>query len=180
MTAQNTPAEQVLLDYLHTLTEIEKLNYGPETADWAHRSVPALLLAHGRWFTPAPLPIGMAPLPERQCFANAARTERAHPPLIYTEGLALPADSPVPTAHAWCSTPDGHALDPTWSELGGTAYLGIPLATSSPRPHPAFGSGVLERPETMYPLLRHGLPPDAMAAVGRPRTTTPPFQRSSR
>ncbi|MFT9789146.1 hypothetical protein ACMZ5E_23350 [Streptomyces rhizosphaericola] len=60
-------------------------------------------------------------------------------------------------AHAWCADSEGRVVDPTWSDLGGSAYLGIvlPPDTRTQR-HGAWG-GVLESPETLFPLLRNGL-----------------------
>ncbi|MFJ8768829.1 hypothetical protein [Streptomyces clavifer] len=115
-----------------------------------------LVAAHGRWFTPAVLPAQVRPLPERECFANAVATEREHPHLAYTEGFAVAVDSPVPTAHAWCTDSDGHVIDPTWSQLGGSAYIGIVLPGNL-RPRAPRNWGVLEAPDSLYPLLRNGL-----------------------
>lgn len=125
-------------------------------AGWEYRSVYELLAAHGRWFTPCALPAQIQPLPERQCFANAAATEQAHRHLAYTEGFALTIDSQMPVAHAWCTDRDGRVVDPTWSALGGTAYLGIVLPPTL-RPCAPHHWGVLAAPETLYPLLRNGL-----------------------
>ncbi|MEU2354333.1 hypothetical protein ABZ599_15425 [Streptomyces misionensis] len=111
------------------------------------------MAAHGRWFTPAALPAGVQALPERQCFANAAATEQEHPHLACTEGFAVADGSPVPTAHAWCTDVNGDVIDPTWSDLGGSAYLGIVLPPAL-RPR---NWGVLEAPDSLYQLLRNGL-----------------------
>ncbi|MFI9623152.1 hypothetical protein ACIG8S_30035 [[Kitasatospora] papulosa] len=125
------------------------------TAGWKHRSVYEFVAGHGRWFTPAALPARVGVLEERQCFANATATERAHPDLAYTEGFALAADSPVPVLHGWCTDGDGRVVDPTWSGAG-VAYLGIVLPTSM-RPRERHSWGVLEAPGSLVPLLRDGL-----------------------
>ncbi|MGW3228735.1 hypothetical protein [Kitasatospora sp. NPDC001095] len=165
-----TGAERVLFDFIQQQAELEQSFDREGTTAWVHRSVYALLLAHGQWCTSAVLPPGVDPLRERYCYRNAQRTELAHPALIYTEGwaLAATATAPIPLPHAWCTTVDGDVVDPTWAGLGGgIAYFGIPLADPALRPG-AAGHGVLEDPETAHPLLRNGLSPGAVAVgVGR-------------
>lgn len=151
-----SPAERVLLDWLEAHVALQSLMDHDGVAGWVHRSVYEFVAVHGHWFTPAALPARVRPLPERQCFANAAATEQKHPHLAYTEGFAVAAGSPVPTAHAWCTDADGHVIDPTWSQLGGSAYLGIVLP-SNLRPRAPRYWGVLEAPDSLYPLLRSGL-----------------------
>ncbi|WP_405633869.1 hypothetical protein [Streptomyces sp. NBC_01174] len=127
------------------------------TEGWAHQSVYELVAAHGRWFTPsADLPTGIRAMPERECFANAAAVERDNPHLAYTEGFAVAPGSPVGVAHGWCTDSEGQVIDPTWSDLGGSAYLGIVLPPDT-RPHRHRTWGVLESPKTLFPLLRNGL-----------------------
>ncbi|MFJ3899898.1 hypothetical protein [Streptomyces sp. NPDC090083] len=151
-----SPAERVLLDWLEAhIALLNRLDLDG-TVGWRYRSVYELVSAHGRWFTPAVLPAQVRPLPERQCFANAAATEREHPHLAYADGFAVAAGSPAPTTHAWCTDPDGQVIDPTWSEFGGSAYLGIVLPPRL-RPHGPRSWGVLEAPDSLFPLLRNGL-----------------------
>ncbi|MFH8443297.1 hypothetical protein ACH4D3_18965 [Streptomyces sp. NPDC018026] len=149
-------AEQALLDFVEShLALVSRLDHDG-TAGWKYRSVYELVAACGRWYIPASLPAGIRALPERQCFANAAATEREHPHLAYTEGFAVAANSPLPTAHAWCTNADGHVIDPTWSDHAGGAYLGIALPTHL-RPKAPHNWGVLEAPDSLYPLLGSGL-----------------------
>jgi hypothetical protein len=151
-----SPAVQVLLDWLGAHIALQShLDYDG-IVGWEHRSVYELVAAHGRWFTPAALPAHIRPLPERQCFANAAAIEREHPHLGYVEGFAVAAGSPVPAAHAWCAAEDGRVVDPTWSDLGGGSYLGMVLPPNL-RPRAPRSWGVREARETLYPLLRNGL-----------------------
>lgn len=75
------PAQTALLDYLHAHIALQDELDHHGTAGWVHRSVYELVAAHGRWYTPTTLPAGIRPLPERQCFANAAATEQHHPHL---------------------------------------------------------------------------------------------------
>ncbi|WP_404870951.1 hypothetical protein ACI1MP_37500 (plasmid) [Kitasatospora griseola] len=177
-------AEGTLLRWLHeqiTLSWAAGSSRQDPLAGWAHQSVYELVLAHGRWCTPAPLPAGIWPLAEQECFANAADTEAAHPGLLYTEGFAMVEGLPMALAHAWCTTADGDVVDPTWTDLPGAAYLGIPLARTGPRPtHPTYPS-VLEHPASAYPLLQYGLAVDLVAARGRaPLDRTLPEPWSSR
>ncbi|MER6194956.1 hypothetical protein [Streptomyces cyaneofuscatus] len=152
-----SPARRVLTDWLDMQIALMDQCAHRGTEGWAHRSVYELVAAHGQWFVPsAGLPAGMRPMPERECFANAAAVERDHSHLVYTEGFAVASGSPVGVAHAWCTDSEGRVIDPTWSDLGGSAYLGIvlPLDTRSQR-HRTWG--VLENPGTLFPLLRNGL-----------------------
>ncbi|MBO1286107.1 hypothetical protein ACIP28_29735 [Streptomyces albidoflavus] len=153
-----SPAQRVLADWLGMQIAAADQCAHQGTEGWAHRSVYELVAAHGRWFAPsADLPAGIRPMSEKECFANAAATERKHPHLVYTEGFAVAAGSPVGVAHAWCTDSEGRVVDPTWSDLGGSAYLGIVLPPDTrPQRHRAWG--VLESPETLFPLLRNGLP----------------------
>ncbi|MFI8091527.1 hypothetical protein ACIF9R_24940 [Streptomyces sp. NPDC086080] len=151
-----SPAEQALLDWLESNLAVEAQLNHDGTAEWKHRSMYELVAAYGRWFTPAALPTEVRALPERQCFVNAAETEREHPDLAYIEGLALGDGSPLPTLHAWCADRDGQVIDPTWSKLGGSAYLGIALPPAL-RPLGSRYWGVLEAPNSLYSLLRSGL-----------------------
>lgn len=151
-------AQRVLVDWLEMQIAVVDQFAHRGTEGWAHRSVYGLVAAHGQWFAPPPagLPAGIRPMPERECFANAAAVERDHPHLVYTEGFAVASGSPVGVAHGWCTDSEGRVVDPTWSDLGGSAYLGIVLPVDSrPQRHRAWG--VLENPETLFPLLRNGL-----------------------
>ncbi|MFI1377671.1 hypothetical protein ACH4UY_37535 [Streptomyces longwoodensis] len=151
-----SPSEQALLQWLGLHIALESQLDHDGTAGWKHRSVYELVAAHGRWFAPAALPAEVQALPERQCYANAAATECKHPHLSYAEGFAVADGSPVPTAHAWCTDANGQVIDPTWSKLGGSAYLGIVLPPAL-RPRPPRSWGVLEAPDSLYPLLCRGL-----------------------
>jgi len=71
--------------------------------------------------------------PERRCFSNAFDLALQHyPELDYVEGFAT--TGLIGVHHAWCATPDGRVVDPTWREVtredrpvDSWAYLGIPL-----------------------------------------------------
>lgn len=154
-----TPAERMLIGFIRQQAELERSFDRWGTVDWTYRSVYDFLLAHGQWCTPAALPSGVGPMPERHCYANARRTELAYPSLVYTEGWAVSVRAGTPFAHGWCTTAEGVAVDPTWSwsGAGGSAYFGVLFTDSALRPC-LDGGGVLEDPETAFPLLRDGWP----------------------
>lgn len=84
------------------------------------------LLKHSRIWDAHPCPEAWARGAPRECYRNAGTLALAHPELTYVEGVAT---SFIPTAHAWCVTPDGQVVDPTWANPGQCAYLGIPFKT---------------------------------------------------
>jgi hypothetical protein len=139
---------------------------------WRYRGHQALVLAHGRLFTPSPWdPARPKGLPKR-CFANALRLAAVDPTLVYVEGYAHIGLLPVP--HAWCARPDGTVADPTWPDEVCAGYLGIPLATwfVQARMVKTGHLGVLAGDwHDDFWLLRHGLPEAAILAVGRPLPT---------
>ncbi|MGW2654414.1 hypothetical protein ACWC1D_12280 [Streptomyces sp. NPDC001478] len=151
-----SPTEMKLLRWLEeNMAQQDELGHDG-TVGWKYRSVYEFVFAYGRWFTPAPLPTQIRPLPARACFTNASAVEREHPSLAYTEGFGL-SDGALPTLHAWCTDGAGRVVDPTWSDFGARAYLGIVLP-SDLRPSPPRDWGVLEAPQSLYLLLRDGLP----------------------
>lgn len=80
------------------------------------------LLEHGVRFEPPvrPRPKGVAKMIDNYCFDNAYRlAERKG--WRYVEGFA---SSVFPMHHAWCLTPDGTVVDPTWSHVA-AEYVGI-------------------------------------------------------
>jgi hypothetical protein len=69
------------------------------------------VLKNGRHWTPKILPAGMKVGTPRACFVNAGNLALKNPELIYVEGYATGV---IPVNHAWCVTPDGIVVDPTW------------------------------------------------------------------
>lgn len=174
-----TSPEQVLLGYLQQHAELELSYDRAGTGSWVHRTVYSLLLGHGQWHVPAPLPGHVDPLPERACFVNAQRTELVCPSLTYAEGWAIAGAETVPAQHAWCVTDEGVVVDPTWVRFGGRrVYFGIVLADPLLRPG-ADGDGVPAHPSTLFPVLRDGLrleaPAGSAAAGGRGRSVRRAF-----
>ncbi|EST18052.1 hypothetical protein [Streptomyces niveus] len=142
-----------------------------ERPGWTHNSVAALLLAHGRLFTPAPWPDGGTPPGEPgKCYVEAASWAWASEgELAYVEGFAW--DIAWPVEHAWCAGSDGNARDLTWPRPGG-AYLGLPvhaedarriMCESGPLLH---GNGFAS--DLAVKWCREGVPAELLADVGRP------------
>jgi hypothetical protein len=164
-----TTAERATLNWIHRLATLNRANVTPdsEAAHWRHTSVAEMLLEHGRLFTPSP-PDSTPGLP-KACYRNATERASTHPD-IYVEGLASTTAVPgLAIEHAWCAT-DNRAVDPTWSD--GAAYIGIPL-TDAFREHrqDRTGQWTLLWSRAVMDLLRDGLPPSALADVGRPIPT---------
>jgi hypothetical protein len=107
---------------------IDSLTMNARVRDgWAHGSLPGLVLARGRLFTPAPWPDGDPPGEPGRCYIESVSWARASGgTYAYVEGWALDPFQPFPVAHAWCAGSDGVALDPTW-HAPGVAYLGVPV-----------------------------------------------------
>ncbi|MFB7031007.1 MULTISPECIES: hypothetical protein [unclassified Streptomyces] len=147
----------------------------PPRDGWAYSSPSALLLAHGRLFTPARWPGGAIPGEPGQCFIESMiYAQGSGDALAYVEGWALDPDNTGETiAHAWCAGPGGLLLDPTW-KAPGAAYVGLPVVPSvaaglmsdcgGPLLHSASGlvSPVTER------WMREGIPEGVLVDVGRP------------
>ncbi|MEU5361595.1 hypothetical protein ACFY9R_31935 [Streptomyces albidoflavus] len=139
---------------------------------WAYGSVEALMLAEGRWCTPAPWPGGGAPpgTPDR-CYPEAAEWA-ADGALAYVEGWAWAG---APVEHAWCTGADGTALDVTWSRPG-RAYLGLPIrAEDAVRLMSETHRPLLHGPRGLPTYLAHvwcrdGIPQGLRVEVGRPVT----------
>ncbi|WP_329072528.1 hypothetical protein [Amycolatopsis sp. NBC_01480] len=143
----------------------------PPRPEWRHNSVEALLLSHGRWFRPAPMPSDRPLGVEGLCFANAAQ-HAARFGLAYVEGYAL-ASGVVGLPHAWCAHPDGTVEDPTWN-TDGHAYLGIPFTELYLREQEQRGNInqlLFEQHLNGWDLLRDGVDGAIAANVGRPYTT---------
>ncbi|MEU0690579.1 hypothetical protein [Streptomyces uncialis] len=142
---------------------------------WRYASLDGLLMAHGRWFTPSPLPAEVAPGVPGACFRESLAWASEQPPndTAYVEGFA---DDMIlgRTAHAWCSRADARAIDRTWNPPG-VAYTGLPLLPEAAKSFMhdngtrsvLFASGGLISP-TAENWMRHGIPQGVLADVGIP------------
>ncbi|QDT24360.1 hypothetical protein [Gimesia chilikensis] len=84
-----------------------------------------IALKYGRSYRRQPLPKGIELGEKKQCFFNAAMLSM-HRGLIYVEGFAVLADTPLLIHHAWCVTEGKDAvIDPTSDNL--VEYIGIPF-----------------------------------------------------
>ncbi|MFC9433741.1 hypothetical protein [Nocardia sp. NPDC057030] len=154
--------EDCVVDYVRMNAEIvdQSAHGRPE---WQFRSAYHLLLQHGRFFTARSRPPQVPKMPDGFCYRNAAHTAESHPELglVYTEGFAFHI---LPVQHAWCVSPDGIVVDPTWEEPG-CAYFGVAVADRSL--WPTGGGGLLSDIDRCLPLLRSGIPGSALAGLGR-------------
>lgn len=159
-------SEEGVIEYIRQLAQLSQDNCRAE--GWAYPTQYHLLLQHGRRFRPAPLPDHVAPMPNRQCYMNAARYAKDHPEeqLLYAEGFARMQRMDLDLAHAWCVRPDGTVLDPTWDTAPGRAYVGIALKDRSL--WPLDGAGILSDMDRTLQLLKDGLPAGALALLGQP------------
>lgn len=133
-----------------------------------HSCIEDLVLSHGRWFTPSPLPTDRRQGPQQRCFANASAHAVIYG-LTYVEGYATAASS-APFPHAWCARPDGTVEDPTWGD-DGRAYLGIPFTNDFLRRQDALGElgpVLFDQHITGWQFLHDGIPGGAVAEVGLP------------
>lgn len=135
-----------------------------EHADWTYRTVEELVQAHGRFYTPAPLPPRFEQAQPRACYENAAMLALEHPELTYVEGYAAGL---IPTPHAWVTEDGTSAIDPTWAEPG-AAYFGVPFSTEWLHQHLTssghWGVFFMEMADDpLRQMLRQGVPPHMLA-----------------
>lgn len=84
----------------------------------------SVVLDHGREYTAAPLPAGIARATPRQCFNNTIDI-CDDDELVYVEGYMLRPGVPMLIHHAWCITPADVVVDPTIENPETCAYYGI-------------------------------------------------------
>jgi hypothetical protein len=100
-------SDRALIEYLAALDAFASAQ---NSRDTAYRSPAQLMLNHGVFYRPAPLPDGVPPGELKQRFRNAAHLA-LDTDLVYVEGYAL---SLIPVEHAWCVDPaTGVVVDPT-------------------------------------------------------------------
>jgi hypothetical protein len=106
----------------------------------SHDDLVDYVSSKGEENTPAPLPKGVARGPLGNCYENASNLImeqrlgqlRGQPPLTYTEGFASPSGySGLAFMHAWCTTPDGTVVDPTWDHPETSTYFGVQYPTTA-------------------------------------------------
>ncbi|KOT47265.1 MULTISPECIES: hypothetical protein [Streptomyces] len=134
---------------------------------WTHSSFADLVLAHGRWYAPAPWPGG--PRRPGRCFEAAHAWADARG-WTYCEGYALAADPRIGAfEHAWCLTRAGQVADPAARDCEVRVYAGVPLTDTFRRAQGrgpdavlTFGHDIV-RVQPNRAVLRDGLPPHALA-----------------
>ncbi|MFF4709617.1 hypothetical protein [Streptomyces sp. NPDC001297] len=145
-----------------------------ERRGWAYSSLAALLLVHGRLFTPSRWADSVAPPGEPgRCYVESVSWAWASSgTLAYVEGLACSAGGAM-VEHAWCADVlDGRARDLTWSEPG-RAYLGLPVdaehaaGVMGARAGPLLYGVVQGVSDVAERWMRSGIPEGLLLDVGR-------------
>ena len=85
-----------------------------------------LLLQHGRWYEPRPLPRGHWRGEQKACFRNALMAASRFR-LKYVEGYACGI---IPVHHAWCVDDENRVYEVTWPSKMCYAYFGIQFPLS--------------------------------------------------
>lgn len=80
----------------------------------------------GHDFQPRPLPADVLAGEAKACYANAGRLALERDDLQYCEGFAMKKGL-FPVHHAWCTTAQGHVVDPTWEHTLSMEYRGVVL-----------------------------------------------------
>ena len=114
------PAQSHLLATLHDLDRHVKK---PPTM---RRSRYKFVIDNGFGYEPTPLPSNLTRGDDQQCFMNALDLASDKKELFYVEGFAIYTPTSLPVHHAWVTTGDGKAIDPTWNTPG-VAYAGVPF-----------------------------------------------------
>lgn len=83
-------------------------------------------LLHGTERTGSPLPAGVGLMARKECFRNATLLS-LRSGIKYAEGYAIREDLQIPMHHAWCVTPAGQVVDPTWRDPHMCHYIGIEI-----------------------------------------------------
>ncbi|WP_157529309.1 hypothetical protein [Nocardia sp. NRRL S-836] len=131
-----------------------------EDAAWAHASMEGLVLDLGRWWMAGP----DSRLVEQIAFSVAASEAVRTPGGVYVEGFVW-ADGQVRAA-AWCGVGTRVVYGPR-----ADAYLGVPLAPRFCRrvqQRTGAAAVLMSKDSKLLPMLRDGLPPDAILAGGSP------------
>jgi hypothetical protein len=164
-----TPVEQIVE---HARTMSRRARH-PGSDGWKHGSFHDVVLAHGRVFEPTPLPENVYPALPGHAGKAAAILADQHA-WTYVEGLALLPDMHTVIEHAWCATFTGQVIDPNLSGNTAAAYLGVAFTMSFRRTALAGGKGAIlisnpaASPLPNPEILKHGLAPEAVLAIGKP------------
>lgn len=152
--------------------QMDKLFEGRDFSHLAYRNIEDLVAKLGQSFRPRAWRSyrgrGYRRGRVKLCFQNSFNLAMSFADLTYTEGIAYSGF--IPVHHAWCVTPQGEVVDPTWREEQFTQlaheqweYLGVPferdfvLETAGRRRI----YGILDEPQ----LYKDGLPAGAIASL---------------
>jgi len=151
-------SSQALRQYLVDLDEMHRKADHHGVSEWPFQSMEGFILHYGVHWTPAALPKGFKRMEIKQCYRNATLLLEDDEDLAYCEGYACGI---IPVHHAWCVTPDGRVIDPTWNPVG-TAYIGVPFDTQFilERLQTAGTYSVIDDWQDTFPLLRGEVGPE--------------------
>ena len=104
-------SKESLTEYLNLVSGINQI------------STEGIVLKHGKFYTPQPLPKGYKRAKSKECFKNAYELSQREG-LTYVEGYAVPDFIDLPIHHAWVVDKAGNVIDNTW-KTPGSVYFGI-------------------------------------------------------
>jgi hypothetical protein len=126
-----TTAEKALLRFLKHRSREYKRSYREQTKRPAPEVLfEDLLLKHGHFYAPQPLPRGVRRGTSKQCFWNAFRRASGDSRFRYAEGFVICADLRIPILHGFL-VDDAGAYDCTLPEPG-VLYYGIEFPNLRP------------------------------------------------
>lgn len=115
--------QQEIVDHIAMMVTLRKSMSLP--SGFLYAGMEDLLQQHGQFWAAGKLPRGVRYGVPKHCFQNAQDLVDKHPTKYrYVEGLALGV---IPVHHAWCVTPDGTVVDPTWRDGATSTYFGVEI-----------------------------------------------------
>lgn len=114
-----------LKNYLRQMVNFRR-QFDSQFPDLPYNCMEDFVLQEGREFIAAKRPKGVRKQRDKLCYQNSLHLMLSNLELIYVEGYAIHLG--IPVHHAWCVTPDGVVVDPTWKHPEKGVYIGVPFA----------------------------------------------------